>query len=155
MTEGKVTISADLWNIILSDRSKDYIFKKYLKTYTIVLLCFIAGVLSVYPFTKNDNLITFTYWFYGFWLISLVYKILRHHFKISTIKDEFSFYVKLDELGVTISEEHIPWEHYKFYIEHKSYLEIYDVNQKVSFLPKSNNLNEIINYTKRHIAKKS
>ncbi len=73
---------------------------------------------------------------------------------IRAIKQDYSFNINLNEVGIKISEERIPWEHYEFNIENNQYLEIHNKNQQISHLPKTNDIQELVDYTKTHIIKK-
>ena len=66
------------------------------------------------------------------------------------------YFVKLDDSGVYIShpKKHYGWEEYQCYIEHDKYLQLMGRNTGVSFLPKTDELSEVIEYTKSKIPNK-
>ncbi len=155
MHEATVTITARLWKKILLDRAIEHTFWKYLKTYTIILLTAIAGVVIIYFFNKDKSFLELIYWFCGFWFAMQIMTMIQIYIPIRAIKEDYSFKINLNEDGIKILEERIPWEHYQFYIEKDSYLEIHNRNQQISYLPTTNDIKDIIEYTKAHIQKKS
>ncbi len=154
MHEGTVTITASLWRKILLDRAIKHTFWKYLKTYTITLIVAIAGVVTVYLSNKDKSLLELIFWFCGFWFVLQIMTMTQIYLTIRSIKEDYSFHINLNEVGIKILEERIPWEHYEFYIENDHYLEIHNKNQQISYLPKSNDIKELVDYTKAYIQKK-
>lgn len=71
----------------------------------------------------------------------------------------WSFHARLDEDGVTINytlpqEQRYGWNFYKNYVEYDSYLQIEDESGGFSFVPKTPELFELIELTKRKIPEK-
>lgn len=90
----------------------------------------------------------------GLWLIASAYSYYDWARKIDYTKG-WSFYAKIDELGVTTNVDHearYEWSFYKNYKEFDDYLQIEDINGGISFLPKKPELFEIIEFTKRKIS---
>ena len=111
-------------------------------------------MLSIYILTKDKSLLELIYVSIGVWFILLSYRVLKIFLNIRAIKEDHSFYVSLNQQGVQISQKLTPWEHYTFYIEHDDYLEIHDIENNISYLPKTNDIDEIISFTKTHIPQK-
>ncbi|MEB8431043.1 hypothetical protein OO007_02310 [Cocleimonas sp. KMM 6892] len=103
---------------------------------------------------KDKTLLELIYISIGVWFILLSYRVLKIFLSIRAIKEDRSFYVSLNLQSVQISQKLTPWEHYKFYIEHDNYLEIHDIENNISFLPKTSDIDEIISFTKKRITKK-
>jgi len=80
--------------------------------------------------------------------------MIQIYLTIRAIKEDYSFDINLNEVGVKIREERIPWEHYEFYIENDQYLEIHNKNKQISYLPKTNDIKELVDHLKTHIEKK-
>lgn len=77
---------------------------------------------------------------------------------ISNLKG-WGFRAVLDEDGVTTfsdvsAEQRVNWSHYKNYVEYDSYLQIEDQTGNFSFLPKTPELIQLIEFTKRKIPEK-
>jgi len=161
MCESEITISADLLKIILWDRAKKYTLWKQFKTYTIIIFSGYAGLLSVvfllkftrlsFPFPLSMLLFTFLLT----WVGLILFAFIRTYISIRSIKDGFSFYVKLNEDGVETSDQKIPWDNYVFYVEHDDYLEIHMTDKSITFLPKKDDIIDILDYTRTHIKPKS
>lgn len=71
----------------------------------------------------------------------------------------WSFLATLDEEGVTTKhdvplEHRIAWSHYKNYVEYETYMQIEDVDGHFSFLPKTPELFQLIEFTKGKIPAK-
>jgi len=71
----------------------------------------------------------------------------------------WTFHAKLDDDGVVtqyslLPSEHRGWEFYRNYVEYDSYLQIEDQNGGFSFLPKTPELFEIIEFTRSKIPEK-
>ena len=71
----------------------------------------------------------------------------------------WSFHAKLDEDGVVATRsnepiERINWSSYKNYVEFDTYLQIQHQDGQFSFLPKSPELFDLIEFTKTKIAEK-
>ena len=66
----------------------------------------------------------------------------------------WEFYAQLDELGVTTTvngENRNEWNFYSSCIEHEDYLQINDTRGGITFLPKTPELAELVEFTKRKI----
>jgi hypothetical protein len=70
----------------------------------------------------------------------------------------WEFYAQLDEFGVTTTadgENRNEWNFYSSYIEHEDYLQINDTDGGITFLPKTPELTELVEFTKRKISEKA
>ena len=153
MCEGQITIPAKLWKKILWDKIKIHTFWQQIKINTIISFSAYAGMVSVYVITKNRLLIN-PIWILAIWGGLTLYHLLRIYISINQLKQGYSFYAKLDKDGVELSDQKIPWEDYAFYLEYEDYLEIHHHDKSVSFLPKNDVIQEILDYTRKHIALK-
>jgi hypothetical protein len=154
MCEANVTITADLWKKILWNRAKKYTLWKNIKMNTIIIFSLYAGLMTVFYFTKNETLLFNPLWLLVSWLLLLSYNILKTYLSITFLKEDYSFHVKLDKYGVETNDSKKPWHNYLFYIEYDDYLEIYEKNKAISFLPKTEDLKEILVYTMTNIKNK-
>lgn len=153
MCEGKITISAELWKKILWNRARVFTFWKHFKNSSIIAIYLYAGFISVGLITENKGILFNPLWLLAFFLLLVTYNFIRTYISIESIKEEYSFYVKLNEQGVEVSEKMIPWRDYEYFVEYEDYLEIHGPNKDISFLPKNVDTKEIINYAKAHIKK--
>ena len=140
---------------ILWNRAKSYTFWKYLKTNTIIILSLYAGLMTIFFLTKNKALQFNPLWLIVGWLLLLFYNILKTYFSIISITEDYRFHIKLNKNGVETEEGKKPWSSYLFYIEYDDYLEIHEKNEAISFLPKTEDLKEIIEYTMSNIKNKT
>ncbi|HEX8370483.1 MAG TPA: hypothetical protein VF604_18195 [Pyrinomonadaceae bacterium] len=85
-----------------------------------------------------------------------VYGYIKWDKKISELKG-WSFYAKLDEMGVTTMNPHenrYEWSSYTGYREFDDYLEIERLPGEISFLPKTPDLFQVVEFTKEKIPPK-
>ena len=78
--------------------------------------------------------------------------------KLSADARDHEFQVVLDDAGVTIKNENdkrIEWSAYAYFKEFEDYLEITDTAGDVSFLPKRDELADVIVFTKTKIPNKT
>ena len=77
-------------------------------------------------------------------------KNLKKHLKGHT------FFAKVNDEGVTTrkDEEFHKWDTYKYFIEYDDYLMFKHIDGSMSFLPKTEELKEIIDFTKTKIPQK-
>ncbi len=161
MHESEITISTDLLKIILWDRAKKYTLWKHFKTYTIIMVSGYAGLLSVVFLLKFTSLSfhfplsMLLFLFLVTWLGLLLFAFIKTYISTHSIKEGFSFHVKLDEDGIETCEQKMPWEYYLFYVEHNDYLEIHTTDKSITFLPKNDEIIDILDYTRAHIKQKS
>lgn len=94
--------------------------------------------------------------FLGIWVIISAYEYVNWYRRIGDT-DGWSFYAELDEAGVNTNaaaKNRIEWDSYVSYEEYEDYLQINDKRGGISFLPKTPDLFEAIEFTKRKIQKK-
>lgn len=92
----------------------------------------------------------------GLWLVATAYGYSKWSYSIARIKG-WDFYAKLDEQGVITNienEERINWNYYKNYVEYEDYLQIESTDGTFSFVPKTPELFEAVEFTKQKIAEK-
>ena len=92
----------------------------------------------------------------GLWIVATVFGYLDWSNKIAQTKG-WSFHAKLDEQGVIITRsenERLNWNFYKNYKEYEDYLQIECTNGNFTFVPKSPELFELVEYTKEKIPRK-
>jgi hypothetical protein len=85
-----------------------------------------------------------------------VYSYLKWDKEISELRG-WSFFARLDEMGVTTTspqENWYEWSSYKGYREFDDYLEIERLPGEISLLPKTPELFEVIEFTKEKIPPK-
>lgn len=148
MCEGKITILAKLWKKILWNRAKHSTLWKHAKFHAILLICSYAGLLSSHFIMKENALLINPLWLLPGWFFLVSISSLKTFFLINRIKEDYSFYVRLDEKGVETKKQKTAWKDYKFYLEYDDYLEIHGPNKSISFLPKNLDTKEIVDYTK-------
>jgi hypothetical protein len=73
--------------------------------------------------------------------------------KIKSTAKNSEYTAKLDDSGVYINypDKHHGWDEYEYYKEHDEYLEIKGKTTGITFLPKTNELIEVVKYTKTKI----
>ncbi|MEP6903185.1 MAG: hypothetical protein ABJA66_15660 [Actinomycetota bacterium] len=77
--------------------------------------------------------------------------------KLTASAQDYELHVVLDDAGVTIKnnyDKHIEWGSYTYFKEYEDYLEITNSSGEISFLPKRNELADVIIFTKSKIPKK-
>ena len=92
------------------------------------------------------------------WIGACAFRYREWSKEIASTKG-WTFLAKLDEEGVTTrhdipDERRVAWSYYKNYVEYDTYVQIEDENGQFSFLPKSPELFELIEFTKRKIPAK-
>ena len=92
----------------------------------------------------------------GLWAFASIRRYRDWSRQVAGMKG-WSFLARLDEVGVTTvtdglsDERRWDWSYYKNYVEYDTYLQIENENGDFSFLPKTPELFEIIEFTKRKI----
>jgi V8-like Glu-specific endopeptidase len=92
----------------------------------------------------------------GLWLVATAYGYSKWLNQISQIKG-WDFYAKLDEQGIITTrenEERMNWNYYKNYVEYEDYLQIETTDGTFTFVPKTPELFEVVEFTKQKIAEK-
>lgn len=92
----------------------------------------------------------------GLAVIGSIYSYVQWEKKLAQTKG-WSFYAELDHLGVTTrspNEARYEWDAYTGYTEYDDYLQIAGPNGAISFLPKTPELFEVIEFTKDKIPRK-
>lgn len=92
----------------------------------------------------------------GLWIVATAYGYLDWSKRIAQIKG-WSFHAKLDEQGVIVTRsenERLNWNFYKNYKEYDDYLQIECTNGNFTFVPKTPELFELVEYTKEKIPRK-
>lgn len=92
----------------------------------------------------------------GLGVAASVYSYLDWEKRVSRMKG-WSFHARLDEMGVTTTapqENWYEWSSYKGYREFDDYLEIERLPGEISFLPKTPDLFQAIEFTKEKIPPK-
>jgi hypothetical protein len=92
----------------------------------------------------------------GLTVAASIYSYIEWERKISQLSG-WSFYARLDEMGVTTTnpqENWYEWSSYTGYREFDDYLEIERLPGEISFLPKTPELFEAIEFTKEKIPPK-
>jgi hypothetical protein len=92
----------------------------------------------------------------GLWIVASVAGYYDWTKRIAQTKG-WSFDAKLDEQGVIINasqKNRVNWDHYTGYKEYDDYLQIEAGEGEISFLPKTPELFEVIEFTKQMISRK-
>lgn len=91
------------------------------------------------------------------WLVATLARYINWYREIGENTVGWEFDVVLDDDGVT-SKSHSSmtrnWSFYKQYREYDDYLEIEDSDGNITFLPKTNDMQELVEFTKAHIAER-
>ncbi|HSK72213.1 MAG TPA: hypothetical protein VK892_10990 [Pyrinomonadaceae bacterium] len=93
---------------------------------------------------------------FGLWIAAIFLGYNQWTKQVAAIKG-WSFYAKLDEQGVIITRsenERLNWNFYKNYKEYDDYLEIESSQGEITFLPKTPELFEVVEFTKQKISQK-
>ena len=158
MLEARITIDDDL-----AARG----FKRAMSTKAIVdisahyawMLTIVWMIVSVVDgFFNAGELITVHLLFLtGLWIFATARRYFEWSRETASMKG-WSFDAVVDELGVIVrrsfEEEQVSWSSYKNYVEFDHYLQIEDENGNFSFLPKTPELFEIVEFTKQKILEK-
>lgn len=95
----------------------------------------------------------------GLWIAATIYRYFAWSKEIAQTRG-WTFYAQLDDHGVTLrrdpteGETRVSWSFYKNYVEYETYLQIEDSTGNFSFLPKTPELFELIEFTKTKIPEK-
>lgn len=92
----------------------------------------------------------------GLGIVATVYGYFDWVKRIEQTKG-WSFYAKLDEQGVITNlsqENRFNWNYYKNYKEYEDYLQIESSEGTFTFVPKTPELSEIVEFTKQKIPRK-
>lgn len=93
---------------------------------------------------------------FGLWIVATAYGYLDWSKRVSQTRG-WSFHAKLDEQGVVVTRsenERLNWNFYKNYKEYDDYLQIECTNGNFTFVPKTPELFEIVEFTKEKIPRK-
>ena len=94
-----------------------------------------------------------------FWVVATLACHIKWYLDIEKNTFGWAFDAILDENGVKVtrseSEKHYDWVSYKAYKEYEDYLEIEDIKGNVTFLPKTEDLAEVISFTKSKLRRKN
>ena len=136
--------------------NKPYVFSKHLINSIPPYFFAWASVILIDVTTDNANLVWWHFisiLFFAFLLSSYNYVKLEEFYK-STAR-EMEYDVQLDDSGVYIKnpDKHISWDNYLNYVEYEDYIQINSVGG-TSFLPKTDELKEVIDFTKQKIPNK-
>jgi len=156
MTKTKVILSKDLLRNITWQQYKKRALKKKIRYWVVFILFFYLGVMSIGFLTRDSHIFVKTWWILPIWAIFLSLSILKSYLVTRSIDKGYAFDIKLDENGVTFIDEDTgekrdfkSWEEYAYFIEHDTYIEVIDKNEKVSFLPKDNEI--VLEFINRYI----
>lgn len=158
MLEAQIEIDKELavkgYKRALKNKALREIAYFYASRLTIVWLVVSAANLLV----NEENLTNYYLLiFAGLWIISTTHGYLQWQKKLANETQGWSFYASLDDIGVTTNinrNNRYNWDFYTNYIEYDDYLQINDSQGDVTFLPKSAELSEIIEFTKNKIPQK-
>ena len=90
------------------------------------------------------------------WLGITLFEYIRWHYDLEKKTEGWEFDATLDDTFVKTyakveAEREVPWDFYTSYREYEDYLEIRDSDSQVTFIPKTPELIEMINFTKEKI----
>ena len=91
------------------------------------------------------------------WAVATTIGYIRWYGEVESKTEGWEFDASLNEMGVSTSSESsviFRWDHYKSYKEFEDYLEIEDQAGNFTFLPKSYELSEVVEFTKQNISSK-
>jgi hypothetical protein len=92
----------------------------------------------------------------GLWIVATIFGYYDWTKRIAETKG-WSFHAKLDEQGVITNisnENRMNWNFYKNYKEYEDYLQIECTNGNFTFVPKTPDLFELVEFTKQKIPQK-
>lgn len=127
----------------------------YFYAIRLLIVWMVAGAAN--NVTGKSGSINFHLTFIILWVIAVIHGFIKWHKDISRTMTNWDFNAVLDYSGVTtktISENNYKWNFYKNYQEYEDYLQINDFKGGITFLPKTPELCEIIEFTKSNIPKK-
>ena len=146
---------------------RDLIIKGYKKAYAMQVLQNGAAFYSWRAFIvflviaivdviyKSGNLIGIhLYVITGLAFVASLYHYFDWLKQVSTNARDSELHVVLDDDGVILKDEadrRIEWSSYKYFKEYEDYLEITNSSGEISFLPKNNDLANVIIFTKSKI----
>jgi len=120
--------------------------------------CYAASaIILVDSITSNTQLIKWH--ILSLVTLSLLVAVVTHaqwKKEIINKSKDFTYNAKLDDTGVFLSgvSKHYNWNQYQYYIEYSDYLLIKGTESGVSFLPKTKELSDVIEFTKTKIPNK-
>ncbi len=90
------------------------------------------------------------------WLGITLFEYIRWYHDLGTKTEGWEFDATLDDTGVKSyakveAENKYAWDFYTSCREYEDYLEIRDSNGQVTFVPKTQELNDLVNFTKEKI----
>jgi len=158
MLEANIKISDDLAKKGRVEASKRKMLKLFLKQYA--SLFFLTGLLvSVVDLLGGKPTLILIH--IGVLFLIFIYltweSYRRWPKEMAKLSRGWSFNCKLDENGVIARADELyrSWDFYDYYIEHDDYIAIFDKVGEVSFIPKSDGLQDIIEFTKRMLPNKA
>jgi len=152
MCEATVNISTHLAKIAIWKTRKYHVLLKHMKFYALIIISLSSGYITIqYLFSESVTFIK-PHIILLIWMVFVAYEYIRAYYILNKTDLAYSYDVKLSKNGVEVSNEKYPWDHYNFYIEFNNYLEIHGKDE-ISYLPKTTELQKIVEYTKNHIPK--
>lgn len=157
MKEHKITVSKELFHKALIKEKKYSEFIDILKIlFSQTILIFLIVIL-IDKYTHNSNII-YLHTSYIYIVVVSMAAYLYVHWRIILKKElkGYTFTAIVSDEGVVTkqNEEFHEWNSYKYFIEYDEYLMIKHKNGGLSFLPKTEELKEIIEFTKTKIPQK-
>ncbi|HEX8286511.1 MAG TPA: hypothetical protein VF556_00860 [Pyrinomonadaceae bacterium] len=127
----------------------------YYATKLIIVWVVIAVADGLYG--AGNLIFTHLIFIFGLWIVATVYGYADWSRRIAQTKG-WAFRARLDEQGVVTSafsnEERKNWNYYKSYKEYEDYLQIESTQGEITFLPKTPELFEVVEFTKQKIPQK-
>ena len=150
----KITISAALAKKVFWRAYKYRLLWKHAKFYGVILL-FGAGGFSTFQFIASGR-VAFSglYLLFPIWAVLIVFSYSKSYYILKNVNEGYSFDVKLDEEGVETSDQKISWDEYHYFVEFDEYLEIHGPKNSISFVPKTAELHDILEYVRKRIPTK-
>ena len=156
MIEAKVLIPKNIVAKAYLNSDTPYSYLKHIKVSALPYFMAWTGVILVNIITGNKDLI---FWHllaisvFGVLYATYIYKEYEEMY--SSNGNDIEYYVRLDNSGVYINqpEQYTSWDEYKSYVEYDDYIQI-NSNNGVTFLPKTEELKDVIQFTKEKIPNK-
>ena len=157
MIEAKVIVPKHIVTKGYLNSEKPYTYLSHLKDSINPYFMAWTAVILVDTLTGNNNLI---FWhllaisIFGVLYTTYIYKEYQEIH--NSIGKEIEYHVRIDDSGVYIKhpEQYTSWDKYINYTEYDDYIQINGLNG-VSFLPKTEELKHVIEFTKKKIPNKS
>jgi hypothetical protein len=146
MLQAKITISAELAGRAYWKAYKSSLLTKQVLESSVIIL-FTTLVLQVIEFKKRQFFDSVVPVLFLVWIFSVLIRYLRLRQATLNIGAGYSFNAVLDDEGVEVSGEKTNWDAYVGYIEYDDYLEIHGPDRAISFLPKTEDLKEVVTLT--------